>query len=126
MAWIANLSDGSTLIEGKGLAGERSPWQQLLQMCRDKDLQISGLRLAVNNVTVTALPPKMCDGYFQAYEAMRIMFRDQIKHRQGIGSVIGDQVYIIWVDLNQEANNMNYVYSEVRPLSEVKIHTTID
>ena len=126
MAWIANLSDGSTVVEGKALAGQRTPWQQLLQHCRDNDLKITGMRLSVNNVTVSALPPKMCDGYFQAYEVMRIWFRDQTKHRQGIGSVVGDQVYIVWVDLNQEANNMNYVYSEIRPLSEVKIHTTID
>lgn len=123
MSWIANLSNGDTLVEGKEVAGKRSPWQQLLQLCKDKNIEITGLRLTVGKVTVSAMPTKMCDGYFHAYETTRIFWRDKTIQKQGIGSVVGDKVYITWIDLSPE-NNMYYAYQEIRPLSEVKIHTT--
>jgi hypothetical protein len=125
MKWIANLSNGETVIETKAQAGERMPWQKLLQRCRDEDLTITGLALSVGTLVVEAMPQKMCDGYFHAYEAERVFWRGTIKDKQGIGSVIGDKVYIIWVHLGTlKENGINYSYQEIRPLSEVRIHTT--
>lgn len=126
MAWIANLSTGETVVEQAPRPGEATSWQRLLKRCRDEGISITGLRLHVNGVTVEAMPTKVCRGYFQAYQAMRMMFGGNSKLRQGIGSIVDDSVYITWVDLEQEKNNMNYVHQEVRPLSEVKIHTTVD
>ena len=126
MPWIANLSDGSTIVEQKKEEGGPTPWRRLLIHCKENNLQVTGLRLVVNNVTVNALPPKACDGYFQAYEVMKMIFKGTSRHRQGIGSVVGDKVYIMWVDLNQENNNMNYVNSQVIDLEKVKTHTTVD
>ena len=124
MGWIANLNNGETIVESRPIPGERTAWQKLLKHCKDDGLAITGMRLTVNGVTVEAMPHKMCDGYFQAYEAIRIMFRDQQELRQGIGSIVGDKVYITWVDLGVSENGMSYVHQEVRPLEEVKIHTT--
>jgi hypothetical protein len=125
MGWVANLSNGETIIEGKPQPGERTPWQALLQHCRDNSLQITGLRLNVRDVTVNTMPIKMCDGYFQAYEAERILWRGVSKVKQGVGSIIEDSVYITWVDIDSPNGSMNYVHQDIRPLSEVKIHTTL-
>jgi hypothetical protein len=127
MKWIANLSNGETIIESEPKPGEATPWQKLLQKCRDEQIKVVGLQLVVGTVGIEAMPKKMCDGYFHAYEAERIMWRGTTKNKQGIGSVIGDKVYITWVHLGTvKKNGMNYVYQEIRPLSEVKIHTTVD
>ena len=121
MAWIATLSNGEIKKEGKPIPGERTPWQTLLQYCRDNDLEITSLNLRVEDKMLHAMPKKMCRGYFQAYEMERIMWRDQVRHKQGIGSVVNDEVHITWIDLATQE-----IYQEVRPLSEVKIHTSID
>lgn len=126
MTWIANLSNGDTITEGKPVAGERTPWQKLLRHCRENNITITGLRLSVRDVTIDAMPVKMCDGYLHAYEAERLMWSNVSKIKQGIGSVVGDLVYITWIDINPFENNMNYIHQDIRPLSEVKIHTTID
>lgn len=125
MTWKANLSNGEALVEGKVLSGERTPWQKLLNHCKVNDLKLTGLQLEVGDIVVTAMPHKMCDGYFHAYEALRIMFRDQVIHRQGVGSIIGDKVYITWIDLNMSPDGKYNIHHDIRPLSEVKIHTTV-
>jgi hypothetical protein len=121
MGWVATLSNGEIRKESEPKPGERTPWQKLLQYCRENDVKLTSLRLRVGSTTVHAMPQKMCNGYFQAYEAERILWRDKIKHKQGIGSIINDEVHITWIDLAT-----NDVYQEIRPLSEVKIHTTIE
>ena len=126
MAWIANLSNGKILKEGKAIAGESSPWQALLKHCRDDDLTITGLRLKAGDITIVSMPAKACDGYFHAYETIRVLWRDRTVHRQGIGSVVGDNVYITWVDLAPDRHNMRHIYQEIRKLNTVKVHTTID
>lgn len=125
MGWVANLKNGQIITESKSVPGEMSAWQTLLKYCRDNDTVITRLQLTINNVTIEALPNNMCSGYFQAYESSRIMFRDTTTNKQGIGSVVNDLVYIVWIGLGASNNGMNYVYQDIRPLSEVKIHTTI-
>jgi hypothetical protein len=73
------------------------------------------------NITVNALPPKQCDGYYQARD-QRIAFYQGMEAgsiRQGVGSVVGDKVYIAWLDANGS------VWTDVRLLSSEKIHTTL-
>lgn len=126
MGWIAELSNGETAKESSPIAGEMTSWQKLLSRCREENITITELRLVVNGITVEALPSSKCFGYFQAYESSKIMFRDTVNNKQGIGSIIGDLVYISWINIDASINNMNYVYQDVRPLKEVLIHTTVN
>lgn len=121
MAWVVNLSNGETLKEGSVIAGEKSPWQKLLDYCKHNNLEITGIWLNVKDVMVAAMPQKMCDGYFHAYEATKMIFRNESSLKQGVGSVIGDKVFITWIDLKSKE-----VHQDTRPLSEVKVHTTIN
>lgn len=118
--WIANLSNGDSLAEGSSEIGKPTPWRQLLNMLKEKELKLTGLRLRKNGVIIHALPPKQCDGYFHAYEVHRIMWRDSIRHLQGIGSVVDDQVFITWIE-----ESTGHIYNDVRPLEGSKIHTTL-
>lgn len=131
MGWTASLSNGETLTEEKVIAGERSPWQKLLAYMRHNDLKMTGLRLIVGNVSIEAMPHKMCDGYLYAREAKKRFYGNADGYKEtetseshGIGSVIGDQVFITWVDL-QPKRHIYTVHQEVRPLSTMKMHTTI-
>jgi hypothetical protein len=119
--WIANLSNGETVAEGSSEPGKPTPWRQLLKLLKeDNELKLTGLRLHKNGITVHALPPKQCDGYFHAYEIHRIMYRNVIRHLQGVGSIVDDQVFITWIEEDTEN-----IYSDVRTLEESKIHTTL-
>jgi hypothetical protein len=117
--WIANLSDGNNAFEGQPKPGERSAWQQLLAYCREKNIKITGLQLQRGGIFVNALPVKACSGYFQAYEARMMVNSGKQETRQGIGSIVGDQIFITWV------NDLGYVWQEVRELESNKIHTTL-
>lgn len=117
--WIANLSDGTTVFETAPVPGEQSSWQKLLSLLREKNLKITGFQLQRGSVTIHAMPAKGCEGFYQAYDAKRIMFRDEVKLFQGIGSIIEGKVYITWIDDN------NQIYSEIRPLESEKIHSTL-
>lgn len=136
--WIANLSDGSTVIETEPIPGELSPWQKLLQRCREekhvvkgevtgKDIEVSlaitGLQLQYGPITIMAMPNKECDGYFQAREVHRIIWRDVYLHMHGVGSVIEDKVYITWIQTTKDGQ-IN-IRSDVRPLETCKVHTTL-
>lgn len=123
--WTAQLSNGATVIETEPIPGERTPWQQLLQKCRDEGIKITGLRLQFGPATIMAISQKECDGYYQARETHRInLLTSQSEiHRQGIGSVVGDKVYITWVEFR---DGQMIVRSDVRPLEGSRIHTTLD
>ena len=119
--WIANLSNGESVPEGSSEPGKRSPWQQLLKRVKDdNDINVSGLRLQSDGITLHALPPKQCDRYFHAYEVHRIMYRDVYRNLQGVGSIVDDLVFIAWVE-----KGTGNVYLDVRPLEEIKVHTTL-
>ena len=119
MKWIANFSNGSTAVEGKPIAGEITPWQGILKYMRENQLKMTGIRLEVNDLIVYAMPYKMCDGYFHAYEIRKSMYSGGENRFQGIGSIVKDLVFINWVNLVT-----NEVTQEVRTLEECRVHTT--
>jgi hypothetical protein len=135
--WIASLSDGSTVLETPPVEGEHSAWQKLLERCRTEfihvvdaegrsvvmPLRVTMLRLQYGPVTIMALPNNRCDGYFQAREVHRIMYRDFYMNLHGVGSVIDDQVYITWLEITPEGQF--YIRNDVRPLETCKVHTTL-
>lgn len=130
--WIAYLSNGDTVPEGNPVPGERTPWQKLLQKCRDENIEINRMSLVVNGVQLMSLPQKQCDGFFQAKEVRKHWFESMGEDAkteeirlQGIGSVIGDQVYITWVNLTRKEHVIAYITPDVRPLESCKIHTTL-
>lgn len=129
--WIAFLSDGSSVPETKPVAGKRTPWQLLLQKCRDENIHINRMTLVFNNVQIMSINKKQCDGYFQAREIRKDFFRsmglDGKKEVlfQGIGSVIGDLVFITWFTIHPKTNITAYISTEVRPLESCIIHTTL-
>jgi hypothetical protein len=118
--WIASLSDGTQVFESDPNPGEISAWQRLLKRCRETEVSITSMKLVRNGSEVMAMPKKMCSGYFQAREAGRMVFRGRDFLRQGIGSVIGEMVFITWVDLDTHT-----IYQDIRPLRDVQIHTSM-
>jgi hypothetical protein len=136
--WIASLSDGSTVIETPPVEGEPSAWQKLLERCRTEwvhvvddegrtvvlPLRITMLRLQYGRITIMALPNDKCDGYFQAREVHRIMYRDAYLKLHGIGSVVDDRVEITWLEIT--ADGQFYIRNDVRPLDTCKVHTTMN
>lgn len=130
--WIAFLSNGQTIPETPPVPGEATAWQKLLQMLReDDDLQMTRLSLVCRGVQLMSMPLKQCDGFFHAYEVKKHFFESMGEnkmeelHFQGIGSVIGDQVFIQWVNISPKEHVIAYITSEIRPLDTCKIHTTI-
>lgn len=117
--WIASLSNGETVWETPPVPGEKTAWQALLDRLTNENLKMTGLRVQRGGVTLHALPTKMCDGYYHAYELREIMWRGGTEHRQACGSVIGDKVFIFWID---DGGN---VWQDIRPLSTERIHSTL-
>lgn len=117
--WTATLSNGENAWEQSLVAGEKSSWQKLLDRLDKDELKITSLRIQRNGITLHALPSKQCDGYFQAYDQHSSMYNGVQVLQQGCGSIIGDKVFIMWIDTN------NNVHAEVRSLVENKIHTTL-
>jgi len=117
--WIATLSDGTTAAEAPPIPGERTSWQLLIDHIKEKEISITRLVLQRGATRAVALPPKSCDGYYQAYEIKKVLWRDIDVKLQGIGSVVGDQVYITWID------DTNTVTQDIRPLDGSLVHTTL-
>ena len=122
--WIAYLSDGTTVYESDPIPNEPTPWQVLLKHCREDGLELTGLRLQWGNAMVMTMPRKKCDGYFHACEATYegLLGTPVRKHKQGVGSVIGDQVFITWFEMKDYSL---YVWADVRSLKDNRIHTTL-
>ena len=118
--FLANLSTGQTVPEGPIAPGERSAWRQLLDWLKESGEKITGLRLTKNGITIHALPPKQCDGYYHAYELQRLLFKGTYRNLQGIGSVVDDKVFIAWIE-----ESTGNIYLDVRTLEDSKIHTTL-
>ena len=119
--WIVNLSNGETIAESAPVPGEPSSWQRLLKRCRDEKISITRLMLWRNDVRYIALPVKGCEGYVHAYESTRSWFSNQTGLKQGIGSIVGDKVFMTWVTIDAQET---LVYQDVRPLSAMLIHST--
>lgn len=117
--WIATLSNGDTVWETELIPGELRPWQKLITRLNQENLKITSLRVQRGKVTLHALPAKMCDGYYQAYEQYSTMLTGVQWTRQGCGSVVGDKVVIHWTDGNGN------VWLDVRPFEKEKSLTTL-
>lgn len=100
-AWIANLSDGSTHQE-EWLPGYISPWQRLMQYCKEHRCYVTNLRLTMGKETKAC--PSNAIGYWQAHGMPGTQGlecdEDLHKHR-GIGFVYVEpdgtkKVRIIW------------------------------
>lgn len=95
-AWIVNLSDGSTHNE-HWVAGEISPWQRLIQYCKDHNCYVTNLRLTMGKRTVAC--PSNAVGYWQAHGMPTVqgIENDEELHKwRGIGWVEDEIVQIIW------------------------------
>jgi len=117
--WIASLSNGETVFESPPVMGEKSSWQKLLDYIAKNNLKITSLRLMRNGTTVLCDHHKKIEGYCMAYESLRVMFRDTEVRIQGIGSILNDVVFMTWLNDNGE------VRQDIRPLSEMRVHTTL-
>ncbi len=117
--WIATLSNGENVWEQPPEPGERSAWQKLITRLSEDNLKITSLRVQRGRTTLIALSAKSCDGYWQAYEQFMAMNSGAHYLRQGCGSVIGDKVFIEWIDTNGN------VWMDVRPLEKEKPNTTL-
>lgn len=122
MGWIASLKSGETVFERSVARGELSAWQQLLQRCRAGD-EITRLQLQRGGTTVLSLRRRTrnegngADGYFAGYEARISNNSHRQTTVQGIGSVVGDLVFITWV------YDSGQVEQDVRPLGPLYVHT---
>jgi hypothetical protein len=100
--WIANLSNGETVYETDPIPNDISSWRKLIGKCKDNNLKITSLKIRRGDVVLSALPQKQCEGYYHAYEATKSLFTGKESLKQGIGAVVGDKVYIIWISTEGE------------------------
>ena len=130
--WIAYLSNGDTITESEPELGKKTPWQQLLTLCRGHEgLDVNRISLIVHGVQIMSMPNKQCDGFFQARETRKEFFGSMGEkgsaetHYQGIGSIVGDLVFITWINLAKPEHISASINTDVRPLESCKIHTTL-
>lgn len=131
--WMANVKYSSgedkVIFETPPLEGEKTAWQKLLDRVRSGEVKITGLRIQVHGLTFHALPVKQCDGFFMAYEVRKKFFAsmgergEPEKRFQGVGSVVDDKVFIVWVNIDPQS--LPFIYTDVRGLKESIIHTTL-
>lgn len=115
--WQAKLETGEWVYESPPVApGELSAWQLLLIRCKAENLRMTHLQIVRGPIKISALA--RCDGYMQAYEARRSNLNHTTTILQGVGSVIGDKVFINWIAADF------HVSQEVRDLKSVWVHTT--
>jgi len=115
--WIANLDSGETIFETPWEKGKSTPWRQLLERLKKENLKITRMRLQMGGRTFHSTP--RAEGYFQAREVHQAMFSGREKLYYGIGSILGNKVYIVWV--NEQGDS----WQDIRPVEMVKIHTTL-
>lgn len=116
--WAASLSNGETVFEAPPVQGEMSTWQKLLKRLRDdNNLEMTQLRLQRSKRTIVGC--HKADGYFQACEIHAAVIQGTSELFYGVGSVIGDQVFINWMNAQGDTRQ------DVRSLKEVLIHTTL-
>lgn len=129
--WIATLDNGETVMEKPPVLGKPTAWRRLLMRCKQHGFRVNSFRLQLHNVTFMAMPPKMTDGYFQAFEVRKKFYGSMGPNPEkeelfrGIGSVVNDQVFITWVKTELDPKGMVHSYQEVRSLESSRIHTTL-
>lgn len=117
--WVLSLSDGRTILEGEAKDGDPSPWQQIIGYLNETGLKATACGLVWNGHKISAVPK--AEGYFQAYEArMSLLGGEKTrKTSRGIGTVVGDQIFITWI------SEIGEIYQEIRPLEDNIVHTTL-
>lgn len=115
--WIASLSNGETIFETEPMPGQLSAWQALLRRLKDEGLSITQIRLQLDGLTLIGIPGARA--YMQASEMRKSVKSPNVVYYRGIGSVIGDQVVLMWI--NPEGD----IWQEIRPLDIVRLHCSI-
>jgi hypothetical protein len=92
-AWVASLSSGDTVVE-HWTQDELSPWNKLMQYCKDKDLYLTNLRLTVCSKTISLKPHAI--GYWQMHQCSFLQGGGDIPISRGIGFVDGHKIKIVW------------------------------
>ena len=130
--WIAYLDNGDTIPQSEPIPGEKTPWQKLLERCRNENIEMKRLSLVFNGVQIMSMNRKQCDGFFQAKEVRKEFFGSMGENGkqevlfQGIGSVKDGLVFITWFTINPKAPHVTaYISTDVRPLNSCIIHTTL-
>lgn len=123
--WVASLSSGETVREHMTPKGEPTAWQRLLSFCKETGVKITGVQIVEDGLYLTPVNKKSCDGFFNAYELQRrilpgasgpVPSGDRLY--QGVGSVVGDRVFIQWLWLNPPDSSETHVHQEVRDLDD--------
>lgn len=115
--WIASLSNGETVFEKAQPPGDVTSWTKLQRRLKSEDLKITMLRLQKGGVTIMAKPK--ADGYVQCSEIKMGLMSGKQSRVQGIGTIIGEWVIMSWMDENRN------VWQDMRPLDDLKIHSTM-
>lgn len=119
MKWIASLSNGETRVEADQNGGD-SPWQSLLHFLQDHpDISITQMRLQHNDITAVSIPNSQ--GYVQCGRMIAsgvVSGNPVAKYFRGIGAIIGNAVFMIWVS----EDDKSLVYQSIESLEGLSLH----
>jgi len=105
--WIANLSNGQTIIESQ-LKPPPSPWRQLMLMCQN-GICLTNLRMSVGREVFTCKPNAV--GYWHA-RGVNLLQNMGIGIQQGGAKSIQEVMAIGWV----EGDKVMCIYSMIDPI----------
>jgi len=114
-AWLANLSDGTTVVE-YWAPNELSPWLRLMELCRSNGLYLTNLRLTICSKTI-ALKPH-AQAYWQAHQRTLLSGGGEVPISRGIGFVDNNIIKIIWGV--RTSTGQPHFYQEQRPVDREK------
>lgn len=117
--WIVRLTTGEIVWETDSdtvSPGELSSWQRLVERTHKFNERIVALSMRRGGVVLNTL--SNAESYYQAREIAISANGKGKRMKQGIGAVIGDYIFINWVD------DYGNVEAEYRPLIKEYIHTT--
>ncbi len=113
--WVASLSNGETVFQTPNIPGERTAWGKLQERCEEEEIFITQIQLQMYGNTLVGIPN--ADGYTAFYEYTQSWaHRDIGATHQGIGSVLGDWVSIMF------SNESGHVWQGLRPLADMREH----
>jgi hypothetical protein len=113
--WIASLSNGETIFQSPNVPGERTAWGKIQDRCEEEEIYITQIQLQLYGNTLVGMAN--ADGYTAFYEqAQSWSVRDKVATYQGIGSVIGDWVVVMFL------NDSGHIWQDLRLLSHMRDH----
>jgi hypothetical protein len=110
-AWIASLSDGTSVVE-HWHTNDLSPWSRLIRQCKEDNLYLTNLRLTICSKTISLKPHAI--GYWQVHQSTCIAGVGEIPVVRGIGFVENNRVKIIWG--TRTPGGHPYFWPEERPV----------